>query len=70
MSTGTYIIKRNNKRFNNKRFDSYESARSYTRKVLRKRDDISPDFWFDTGWDVHNNPSISLYGFSIERVTA
>lgn len=32
-----YIIKRNNRRMNNKVFGSYEEARSYARKWLRTR---------------------------------
>lgn len=32
-----YIIKRNNRRFNNMVFATYEEARSYTRKWLRSR---------------------------------
>lgn len=32
-----YIIKRNNRRFNNKTFATYEEARSYARKWLRSR---------------------------------
>ena len=31
-----YIIKKNNKRFNNKTFDSYEEARKYVRRTVTK----------------------------------
>lgn len=32
-----YFIKLGNKRFNSKKFDSYEEARKYVRRVITKR---------------------------------
>ena len=32
-----YFIKLGNKRFNSKKFDSYEGARKYVRKLITKR---------------------------------
>ena len=62
-----YTIIRNGKRFSKKKFNNYEEARSYVRKTIRRYmqmlnlhyplDDISGVFY--------SNPSISLYGYSI-----
>ena len=61
-----YIIKKDGKRYGKKLFESYESARSHVRKILRKKD--QPFFADpDNGWIEHNNPSHSRYGFSIEQ---
>ena len=61
----TYIIKKNGKRYNSKKFDQYEAARSYVRKLLRKKEDASP---LDSGWNTHSNPSTTLYGFSVSKL--
>ncbi len=68
-----YVIKRNNKRYNNFLFDSYEQARSYIRKKLRNGfGGVSGDTSgndYDPSWTAYSNPSHSKYGFSIERRT-
>lgn len=56
-----YIILRNNKRFGRKYFLSYEAARSYVRKWIRKTDH------FYGLWDVYRNPAINEYGYKIVR---
>ena len=61
-----YVIKKNGKRYNNRRYDSYETARSYVRKLLRKKEEPS---LIDSGWNTHYNPSTTLYGFTINRLT-
>jgi hypothetical protein len=48
-----YIIKLGSKRFNSKKFDSYDAARNYTRKLITKR----------TGKYYDN---IGDFGFTIE----
>lgn len=53
-----YIIKRNNKRFNNKVFKTYEEARSYVRKWLRKQAVFNREY-------KYSNPSISDFNFSV-----
>jgi len=50
-----YKITRNDRRFNKFVFDSYEKARQYIRKWLRKR------------LDVQGNAAISKYNFSIVK---
>lgn len=60
-----YIIRRMNRRFNNKTFTSYEKARSYVRKWLRKH---AFQAMFDLSWSEHSNPSINTYGFKIVKV--
>lgn len=63
-----YVIKRNSKRFNNKTFASYEEARTYLRKWLRKKDGLLVNqLCYDLSWRHHRNPSISDYGFSVTR---
>ena len=63
-----YVIYRDNRKFNNKVFDSYEKARSYTRKWIRKNlgyvaDDVSCD-------RIYHNPSFHFWGFSINKKVA
>lgn len=62
----SFIIKRNSKRFGKKVFDSYEQGRTYVRKWLRKQ---ATPVSYDISWNAHRNPSISDYGFSVERKT-
>jgi hypothetical protein len=68
----TYTIHRNNRRFNTKKFESYEQARSYVRKWLRKTSVHSDvqllESWSDYSWNEYRNPEISRYGFSVKRV--
>ena len=63
-----YVIYRNNRKFNNKVFDSYEKARSYARKWIRKNlgyvaDGVSSD-------RIYQNPSFHFWGFSINKKAA
>ncbi len=64
-------IYKNDKRFNTKRFDTYEQARSYVRKYIRKNADkmfnINSSF-NDAGWLNHSNPSHSMYKFAIRNL--
>lgn len=61
----SYIIKKNGKRLNNKKYETYEKARSYIRKKIRKT--TEKDVW-DDGWFYHANPSISKQGYSIQSL--
>lgn len=64
-----FTISRNNKRFSKKKFNTYEEARSYVRKVIRKYmqmlnmnyplEDLSGVFY--------RNPAINKYGYSIKE---
>lgn len=65
-----YIIKKNGRRYNRINFESYEQARSYVRKKLRKTESSlnNPITDPDIGFVMHNNPSHSRYGFSINKV--
>ena len=62
-----FIITRNAKRFNNKHFTSYEEARSYVRKMIRKYLRLLnvKARMGDHGGIVYRNPSINLYGYNI-----
>lgn len=63
-----FQIYKKNRKFNNKTFNSYEAARSYVRSYLRKHADkyFNTNAMFtDRGWLNQDNPSISLYGFTI-----
>lgn len=65
----TYIIKRFDRRYGNKIFGSYEEARSYVRKTLRKK--VSRDRRIeDWGFFNQSNPSPASWGFSIARKAA
>lgn len=62
-----YIIKRGSKQFNGKSFKTYEEARSYVRKMIRKYLNFM-NMRTKTGdysCIVHRNPSINLYDYSI-----
>ncbi len=65
MTTTTFTIHRNNRRFNAKKFSRYEEARSYVRKWIRANLGTSD---FDYSANEYRNPSIDMYGFSIKRV--
>lgn len=62
-----YIIHRNNKRFNGKHFHTYEEARSYVRKLIRKYLRLlnAKAHAGDVGGIIYRNPSINLYGYFI-----
>jgi hypothetical protein len=58
-----YVIYRKGKRFNNKMFDSYEAARSYVRKWVRKNlIDVGDDY----SRTNHRNPSLMRDYFEIK----
>lgn len=58
-----YKIMRKNKRFNNKTFNTYEEARSYVRKWIRKNRKNVVALKFK-----YSNPSISNYNFIIKAI--
>jgi hypothetical protein len=43
----------------NKRFSTYEQARAYARKLVRKALD---------GWTETSNPPIGMFGYAVKRV--
>ncbi len=63
-----YIIKQFGRRFGKKTFFTYEDARSYVRKYIRKH--MNHNRVFPSMWDYsdvfYNNPSTSKHGFKIE----
>ena len=66
-----YAIYKQNRKFNNKTFKTYEQARSYVRKFLRNKADSyfnTNSMFTDAGWVNHSNPSHSLYSFTIRNV--
>jgi hypothetical protein len=54
-----YVILKNKRRYNKELYASYEAARSYVRKILRK----NPKVYMN----LYSNPSITYYGFSISK---
>lgn len=67
-----YCIYRNNSRFNNKFFFSYEEARRYVRKLLRsdtKAVKYATGPTFDVNRTLESNANISEYGFKIKTAT-
>ena len=62
-----FIITRNAKRFNNKHFTSYEEARSYVRKMIRKYLsllNVKAQVGDHSGM-TYSNPAITMYGYNI-----
>lgn len=57
-----FMIYRNNKRFNNKLFDSYEAARTYVRKWIRKNLG-----YVDVVDAANRNPSMAFYDFYVRK---
>lgn len=59
-----YLIYKNGKRtFKNFTFASYDSARVFIRKLLRKRDP-----WFSRTLALYSNPNLSTFGYSIRKI--
>ena len=65
-----YIIQRNNKRLSKKQFNTYEEARSYVRKTIRKYLSMLNLRYAtqDVSGQEHRNPAIQQYGYSIQSV--
>lgn len=61
-----YVIFRGNKRYGNKKFNSYEAARSYARKLIRQGK--LGEAFCDFSDAVYNNPTISKYNVSIKAI--
>ncbi len=57
-----YVIKTNGKKTVRKVFYTYEEARSYVRKLIRKQDP-----WYSLEF-TNRNPNILDYGYSIEQL--
>lgn len=57
----TFKVLRNGKRFNKKLFNSYEEARSFVRKWIRKNE-VSTCVMYNT-----SNPALIDYGFKIQQ---
>ena len=64
-----FIIKRNDKRFNNFVFETYEKARNYVRRWVRqnkaKLDQAIVQRDANLKW--HRSPTMVDYGFSVQR---
>jgi hypothetical protein len=62
-----YIIMHNDKQYGSKQFDSYEAARSHTRKMIRRFLAMlnAAPLEEDVGGNTYNNPSINLYGYEV-----
>jgi len=61
-----YKIKRFGRNFGKKFFLNYEDARSHVRKYIRKQDLNS--VWPDWSYMVYRNPTITDYGFTIQKI--
>lgn len=62
-----FKIVRNGKIYGKIKFDSYEEARSYARKAIRRYMSMlnAKPYSNDIGGMLYNNPSINLYGYSV-----
>lgn len=65
-----FIIKHNDKRVGTKSFNTYEEARSYTRKLIRRylRMLNLVAHMADKGGINQRNPSIHMYGYSVTSI--
>lgn len=50
--TKVFIIKRNNKRYNSKKFSSYEDARKYVRRLVTKLEGTYQDGYTFLGFTI------------------
>lgn len=57
----SYMVFKNARPAGTKKFSSYEEARQYARKLIRKRDTSYTEF--------SSNPMIGSYGYSVKRIT-
>jgi hypothetical protein len=68
-----YIAKLNGRKVRNSEANTYEKCRQFIRRRIRKEQkNTSEDIKFSMGWDfiAKNPPSITKYGYSIERLAA
>lgn len=64
-----YVIYFGSKRYGNKKFNSYEAARSYARKLIRAgKLGFRWDGYTDYSDKHYNNPTLSHYNVSIKAV--
>lgn len=62
-----FIVKRNGKKTVRKAFATYEEARQYVRKLIRKNASLS-DKLFDFNDFLWRSPTIGRYGYEIQKV--
>lgn len=55
-------------RISNKLFLTYDEARNYARKLLRKNRQRTLNWYFDFSDKDHSNPSLSQYNYTIKFV--
>jgi hypothetical protein len=53
-----FYVTKNNRPAGTKKFFTYEQARAYARKLVRKA---------VGGWSINSNPPISLFGYAVKR---
>lgn len=59
-----YQVKRNGKKSVRKLFESYDAARIYVRKLIRRREAL----YDPVHLDLYSNPNLSEFGYSISKV--
>lgn len=64
-----YAVYRGNRKVSKKNFTSYELARSWARKQIRKgKFSVVGNFFYDLSDHYYNNPSLYRYGLRIKAV--
>ncbi len=61
-----YIVFKNSRPAGNKKFSTYETARQWVRKHIRKTGQRASNFFGDVCWT--SNPMIGDFGYSIRKV--
>jgi len=63
-----YKVLKYNKKTVRRVFPTYEEARHYVRKLIRKKYQGTVAYFMDTSAREHRTPSLSDYGYSISKV--
>ena len=63
-----YKVLKNNKKTVRRVFHTYEEARHYVRKLIRKKYQSTIEYWLDHSAEKYRTPSLRDYGYSITKV--
>lgn len=63
-----YKVLKHNKKTVRRLFPTYEEARHYVRKLIRRKYQDTPTYFFDYSAIEYRTPSLSDYGYSITKV--
>ena len=63
-----YKVLKHNKKTVRRVFPTYEQARQYVRKMIRKKYKDTLEYFFDYSAFKHRTPTLSDHGYSISKV--